>query len=169
LAPPTRAQVQTKLPSIGFLGPTAPDIWADWTKIFTDRLAELGWIDGGTVTIVHRWGYGRTERFGELAAELVALKVDVIVTSGSATRQAMKETLANSDRLCPGERTGRDWDGGESVSAGGNVTGLSLEAPELSGKRAELVLPEAVEIEAERVMQCLFEACETKNRRPPSI
>jgi putative ABC transport system substrate-binding protein len=114
---PTRAQVQTKLPSIGFLGPTAPDIWADWTKIFTDRLAELGWIDGGTVTIVHRWGYGRTERFGELAAELVALKVDVIVTSGSATRQAMTETLANSDRLCPGERTGRDWDGGESVSA----------------------------------------------------
>jgi putative ABC transport system substrate-binding protein len=87
-----RAQQAGKIPVIGFLGSTAPEMWTDWTKAFVDRLAELGWIDGRTVNIVYRWGYGRTERFGELAAELVALKVDLILTSGGATLQTMKET-----------------------------------------------------------------------------
>lgn len=135
----THAQPQGKVPSIGFLGPTAPEIWTDWTKAFTDRLAEIGWTDGRTVKIVYRWGHGRTERFGELAAELVALKVDVIVTSGSATRQTMKETsqipivfALASEPVATGMVT--------SLSRpGGNVTGLSLEAPELGGKRLGLL------------------------------
>src|SRR5262249_42237318 len=80
-----RAQQPAKVPTIGFLGPTAPEKWTAWTKTFTGRLGELGWVDGRTANIVFRWGNGQSERFGALAAELVALKADIIVTSGSAT------------------------------------------------------------------------------------
>jgi hypothetical protein len=48
-----RAQ-RTTVPTVGFLGPTAPQIWSSWTKAFVDRFAELGWVDGGTVNIVYR-------------------------------------------------------------------------------------------------------------------
>jgi putative ABC transport system substrate-binding protein len=133
------AQQPGKIPTIGFLGPTAPEAWTEWTKAFVDRFAELGWIDGRTVTIAFRWGNGHTERFGELAAELVALKVDLILTSGSATRQAMKETsqipivfALASDPVATGMVA-------SLARPGGNVTGLSLVAPELAGKRLGLL------------------------------
>lgn len=134
-----RAQAQMKVPSIGFLGPTAPEIWSNWTKAFTDRLAELGWTDGRNAKIVYRWGLGQSDHFGALAAELVALNVDVIVTSGSATRQTMNETAQipivfalASEPVATGMV--------KSLSRpGGNVTGLSLEAPELGGKRLGLL------------------------------
>jgi putative tryptophan/tyrosine transport system substrate-binding protein len=133
------AQQQTKIPTIGFLGPTAPEAWTEWTKAFVDRLAELGWVDGRTVNIAFRWGNGQTERFGELAAELVNLKVDLILTSGSATRQAMKETsqipivfALASDPVATGMVA-------SLARPGGNVTGLSLVAPELAGKRLGLL------------------------------
>src|SRR5271155_1904203 len=86
-----RAQPRS-VPTIGFMGPTAPQAWAPWTKAFVDRFADLGWVDGRTVKIVYRWANGQIERASELAAELVELKVDLIVTSGSATRPAMKAT-----------------------------------------------------------------------------
>jgi putative ABC transport system substrate-binding protein len=134
-----RAQQTAKVPTIGFLGPTAPEAWTAWTKAFVDRLAELGWINGRTVHIVYRWANGRAERFGELAAELVALNVDLIITSGSATRQTMKETpqipivfALASEPVATGMVA--------SLSRpGGNVTGLSLEAPELAAKRLGLL------------------------------
>src|SRR4029453_18185411 len=87
-----RAQQPTKLPTIGFLGSTAPSAMSQRTAAFVQRLRELGWIEGRTVTIDYRWGEGRSERAAELAAEFVRLKVDVIVTAGSppvlAARQA---------------------------------------------------------------------------------
>jgi putative ABC transport system substrate-binding protein len=138
-----RAQAPAKIPTVGFLGPTAPEAWTPWTKAFVDRFAELGWVEGRSVNIVYRWADGHTDRFGELAAKLVALKVDLIVTAGSMTRQTMRETpqipivfALASEPVATGMVA--------SLSRpGGNVTGLSLEAPDLAGKRLSL-LREAV-------------------------
>jgi hypothetical protein len=84
-----RAQ-QAKMPTIGFLGAGSgsDSVWKDWTAAFVQRLRELGWVEGRTVVIEYRWGDGRAERYADLAAEFVALKVDVIVTSGSKKRHA---------------------------------------------------------------------------------
>jgi len=82
-----RAQ-QAKRPIIGILGTATPSTWSPWTAAFAQRLRELGWIEGRTVTIEVRWADGRTERFAEIAAEFVRLKVDVILTSGAAVAAA---------------------------------------------------------------------------------
>src|SRR5262249_43093081 len=87
-----RAQQAGKLPTIGFLGAGAQSAWTHWTAAFVQRLHELGWIEGRTVTIEYRWAEGRTERFREIAAEFARLKVDVIVTVGSAVHAAKEAT-----------------------------------------------------------------------------
>src|SRR5215218_8945260 len=79
-----RAQQAAKLPTIGFLGASTPAAMSPWTAAFVQRLRELGWIEGRTVAIEYRWAEGRSERYAEIAAELVRLKVDVIVTAGGA-------------------------------------------------------------------------------------
>src|SRR5262249_39737270 len=79
-----RAQQSAKVPIIGFLGPGTPSAWSAWTAAFVQRLRELGWIEGRTLAIEYRWAEGSPERFGEIAAEFVRLKVDVIVTVGGA-------------------------------------------------------------------------------------
>src|SRR5262245_37762925 len=66
-----RAQQPGKLPTIGFFGPSTPSAVRRRTDAFTRRLGELGWIEGRTVAIQYRWAMGRTERFAEIAAELV--------------------------------------------------------------------------------------------------
>src|SRR5262245_19491912 len=78
-----RAQQSGKLPTIGFLGVDTKS-WSPWTAAFVERLRELGWIDGRTFAIEYRWAEGRPERTTEIAAEFVRLKVDVIVTFGTA-------------------------------------------------------------------------------------
>jgi putative ABC transport system substrate-binding protein len=88
-----RAQ-QPKLPTIGFLGSTTPSAWSDWTSAFVQRLRELGWIEGRTVVIEVRWAEGRSERFAEIAAEFVRLKVDVIVAQGELSVIATKQATA---------------------------------------------------------------------------
>src|ERR1700704_3072700 len=80
-----RAQQPAKLPTIGFLGSTSPSAESQRTAAFVRRLRELGWIEGRTIAIEYRWGDGRTERFAEIAAEFVRLKVDVIVATGTPT------------------------------------------------------------------------------------
>src|SRR3954469_24888323 len=84
---PAAAQSQQsgKLPTIGFLGASAASTQAQWTAAFVQRLRELGWTEGRTVAIEYLFAEGRNERFAELAAELVRLKVDVILTDGGAT------------------------------------------------------------------------------------
>src|ERR1051325_8790125 len=81
-----------KLPTIGFLGAGTAATWITWTAAFVQRLSELGWVENRTVRIEYRWAEGRAERFGEIAAEFVRLKVDVIVTVGSAAAAAMHVT-----------------------------------------------------------------------------
>ena len=87
-----RAQQPGKLPTIGFLGASTASNWSQWTAAFVQRLRELGWIEGRTVAIEYRWAEGRSERFTEIAAEFVRLKVDVILTVGSAVVAAKQVT-----------------------------------------------------------------------------
>ena len=87
-----RAQQLGKVPTIGFLGTTSAAAWSAWTAAFTQRLRELGWIEGRTIAIEYRWAEGRSERFAEIAAEFVRLKVDVIITGGSAAVAAKQAT-----------------------------------------------------------------------------
>src|SRR5689334_9304429 len=75
-----RAQQTGKVPTIGFLGATTPSADGQWFAAFFLRLRELGWIEGRNVAIEVRWAEGRTDRIAEIAAELVRLKVDVILT-----------------------------------------------------------------------------------------
>ena len=133
-----RAQPST-VPTIGFLGPTAPQAWTPWTRAFVDRFAELGWVDGRTVKIVYRWANGQIERASELAAELVALKVDLIVTSGSVTRPAMNATSQIPIVFALASEPVATGYVASLARPGGNVTGLSLEAPDLGGKRLEFL------------------------------
>ena len=68
------AQQPSKLPIIGFLGATTPSIWSAFVAAFQQRLRELGWIDGSTVTIEYRWAQGRDELYAAFAAEFIRLK-----------------------------------------------------------------------------------------------
>ena len=134
-----RAQQPGKLPTIGFLGASTPAAWSEWTAAFVQRLRELGWIDGRTVAIEYRWAEGRAERFGEIAAEFVRLKVDVIVTVGSAVAAAMQA----SSTIPIVFAVAVDPVGSGMVASlsrpGGNVTGISTQTKELAGKRIELL------------------------------
>jgi putative ABC transport system substrate-binding protein len=103
------------------------------------RLHELGWIEGRTIAIEYRWAEGREDRYGAIAEEFVSLNVEIIVTSGAAVVAAKQATSAipivfgvANDPLNTGLVT-------SLAHPGGNVTGLSLLAPELVGKRLELL------------------------------
>jgi putative ABC transport system substrate-binding protein len=134
-----RAQQPAKLPTIGFLGVASPSRWSSWTSAFVKRLHELGWLEGQTVAIEYRWAEGRRERYAELAAELVQLKVNVIVTAGSAGAAAKQATSTIPIVLAV---TGDPVSEGLVVSLarpGGNITGLSLQQNDIAGKRVELL------------------------------
>ena len=135
-----RAQQPAKLPTIGFLGASTPSAMRQWTAAFVQRLRELGWIEGRTVAIEYRWAEGRSERYAEIAAEFVRLKVDVIVTYGSRSRLAAKQATS----VIPIVFTmAADPVGAGLVASlarpGGNVTGLSIQLADLAGKRLELL------------------------------
>jgi putative ABC transport system substrate-binding protein len=133
-----RAQ-QAKLPTIGFLGTPAASVWRSYTDAFVHRLSELRWIEGRTVAIEYRWAEGRTERFAEIAAELVRLRVDVIVTAGSAVAAVKKLTSAIPIVFAISVDPVASGDVASLARPGGNATGLSLQAPDLVGKRLELL------------------------------
>jgi putative tryptophan/tyrosine transport system substrate-binding protein len=133
-----RAQ-QAAIPVIGFLGTAAQPVWAKPVAAFEQQLREHGWIDGRTITIVYRWAEGRTERFAEIAAEFVSRKVDVIVTGGNAVA-AVRQATSTIPIIFA---LAVDPVGSGFVNSlsrpGGNVTGLSLQGPDLAGKRLELL------------------------------
>jgi len=114
-------------------------VWSSWTAAFVARLRELGWIEGRTVAIEYRWSQGRQERVAEIAAEFVRLKVDVIVTNGDSVDTARRAIAAIPIVFA----LANDPVGGRLVASlaqpGGNVTGLSLQATDLGGKRLELL------------------------------
>ena len=135
-----RAQQPGKLPTIGFLGSTTPSVAGQWVSAFVQRLRELGWIEGRTVAIEVRWAEGHSERFAEIAAEFVGLKVDVIVTHNTPTVLAAKQATSvipivfatAGDPLGSGLVT-------NLARPGGNVTGLSSQGSDLAGKQLELL------------------------------
>jgi putative tryptophan/tyrosine transport system substrate-binding protein len=135
---PARAQ-QAGLPTVGFLGTTSPSIMSQWTAAFVGRLRELGWIEGRTIKIEDRWAEGRGERYAEIAAEFVRLKVDVIVTTGPAAAQAKKTTSVIPIVLAlSGDPVGAGLVA-SLARPGGNITGLSMQWPDAAGKRLELL------------------------------
>ena len=135
-----RAQQAGKLPTIGFLGQTTHSGGSEWVAAFVQRLHELGWNEGRTIAIEYRWAEGREERFAELAAELVRLKVDVIVTSGTPQVLAAKQATSVIPIVFA---TAGDPVGNNLVASlarpGGNVTGLSNLISETGGKRLEFL------------------------------
>jgi putative tryptophan/tyrosine transport system substrate-binding protein len=135
-----RAQQATKVARIGFLSLFSPSAAALWHRAFLQSLSDLGWVEGKTFDIEYRYAEGRSDRLPELIADLIRLKVDVIVASGTNDTLAAK----NATREIPivmaaaGEPVGTGIV--ESLAhPGGNITGLSQMNPELTGKRLELL------------------------------
>jgi putative tryptophan/tyrosine transport system substrate-binding protein len=135
-----RAQHPAKLPTIGYLGGGALITQRAWVDAFVQRLHELGWIEGRTIAIEYRWGEARTERYAEIAAEFVRLKVDVILAAGTEPAIAAKQATSSIPIVFP---TAADPIASRLVASlarpGGNVTGLSNVATDLAGKRLEIV------------------------------
>jgi ABC-type uncharacterized transport system substrate-binding protein len=133
-----RAQQAGKLPTIGFLGADV-SAFSPWTAAFVARLRELGWIEGRTIAVEYRWSEGRPERYAEIAAEFVRLNVDVIVTGSIAVPAAKQATSVIPIVFV----LALDPVGGGLVASlarpGGNVTGLSIQAADLAGKRLEIL------------------------------
>src|SRR3974377_1226209 len=135
-----RAQQARHVPIIGYVAPTNPLIPSLSTGAFLQRLRELGWIEGQTITIESRWAAGRPERLDEIAAEFVRLKVDLIVTSSTNDSIVMKQMAPQIPMVFAVS--------GDPVAAGlvaslarpgGNVSGPSLQSPDSAGKRVQLL------------------------------
>jgi len=136
----TNAQQAGKLAIIGLFLAGTPSSHRPWANAFVGRLRDLGWIEGRTVAIEYRWGEGRSEHFADIAVELVGLKPDIVVTGGSVITLAVKQATsvipivfaAASDPIGSGLVA-------SLARPGGNVTGLSVQQPDLLGKRLELL------------------------------
>ena len=135
-----RAQAPVKVRRIGLLSPLSPSDTALWHQAFRLGLRDLGWVEGKNISIEYRYAEGRSDRLPDLAADLVRLKVEVIVvpaaTAALAAQKATKAipivVAAAGDPVATGLV--------ESLARpGGNITGLSQMGPELVGKRLELL------------------------------
>ena len=133
-------QQPTKIPSIGFLSATSLSVISARTEALRQGLRELGYVEGKNIVIEWRSAEGKLDRVPALAAEVVRLKVDVIVTGGGTDTRAAKEATNTIPIVMA-----QDSDPVESgfvaslARPGGNITGLSTLAPEVSGKRLELL------------------------------
>jgi putative tryptophan/tyrosine transport system substrate-binding protein len=134
-----RAQ-PAKLPTIGFLGPLSASTQLEWTAAFVGRMRELGWIEGRTVAIEYRWAEGRRNRIAEIAAEFVGLKVDVIVTAGTAPVVVAKQATSVIPIVfaAAGDPVGTGLVA-SLARPGGNATGQSNQSADIAGKRLELL------------------------------
>ena len=137
---PAQAQQPKKVPRIGFLAAISLSAIAARVEAFRQGLRELGYVEGKNIVIEHRFADGKPDRLPALAADLVRLKVDVIVTTGPAVTRAAKEATSTIPIVMTNDS---DPVGTGFVASlarpGGNITGLATLAPELSGKRLELL------------------------------
>jgi putative ABC transport system substrate-binding protein len=133
-----RAQ-QKAMPVIGYLGLGSPDTSTPFLAAIRQGLSEMGYVEGQNLAIEYRWAEGRYDRLPALAADLVGRNIDVIVTSGGGI-QAAKSATATMPIVFFG---GRDLVATGLVTSlarpGGNLTGISIMAPELNPKRLELL------------------------------
>jgi len=137
---PLAARAQSaKNPAIGFLGTTTPAAWSEPVAAFEKRLGELGWFPGRTIAIDYRWTQGHNENALQIAKDFVARNVDVIVAGGNAVAATMQAT-STIPIVFP---VAVDPVGSGFVPnlshPGGNVTGLSLQGPDVAGKRLEML------------------------------
>jgi putative tryptophan/tyrosine transport system substrate-binding protein len=133
------AQQPARIPRIGILIPGSASLYSARLEALRQRLRELGYVEGKNIVIEYRYADGKLDRLPDLAAELVRLKVDVIVTTGPANSAAMKASATVPIVFA----SAGDPVGAGLVSSlarpGGNLTGLSLMSPDLDGKRLELL------------------------------
>ena len=143
---PAQAQQPKKVPRIGYLSPTDPASESTRSEAIRLALRELGYIEGQNIAIEYRYAEGKLDRLPELAAELVRLKVDIIVVAGGDT---VIRAAKNATKTIPIVMVGGGTDPVEAglveslARPGGNVTGITNLTRELGGKRLEL-LKEAV-------------------------
>jgi len=135
-----QAQQPTKVPRIGYLNTSSLSALAERIEAFRQGLRELGYIEGKNIIIEWRHAEGKLDRLPGLAAELVRLKVDIIVTTGPTTTRPAKEATSTIP-IVMAQDTDPVGNGFVASLArpGGNITGLSSLAPELSGKRLEIL------------------------------
>jgi putative ABC transport system substrate-binding protein len=134
------AQQSHSLPRIGVLLPGTPTSFAPRTQSFVEGLRDLGYVEGRTVSIEWKWGQDRVDRLPDLAAELVGSQVDVIVTGGTPATKALKNATHTIPIVMA--MVGDPVGAGLVASLdrpGGNATGLSIVATDLSGKRLQLL------------------------------
>lgn len=136
-----QAQQQGKIPRVGFLHPAVPqNNTSPFLEAFRQGLRELGYVEGKNIQLEVRWGEGKLERLPALAAELVRLKVDVIVAASSPSVLAVKQATRTIPIVMP---FSSDPVGDGLVASlarpGGNITGLSTMAPEVGAKRLQLL------------------------------
>ena len=135
-----RAQQREKVPRIGFLAAPSPSFFSTRMNAFREGLYDLGHVEGKNISIEYRYAGGKLDRLPALAAELVRLKVDVIVTSSAPGAVAARNATSTIPVVFV--TAGDPVDMGLVTSLarpGGNITGLTTHAPELSGKRLELL------------------------------
>jgi putative tryptophan/tyrosine transport system substrate-binding protein len=130
---------QRPMPVIGFLGASTPSHWTAWTAAFVRGLHELGWIEGRTVKIEYRWAEGQNQRYAEIATEFVRLKVDVILTAGSAVGAAKQATSTIPIVFALAVEPVASGMVASLAQPGGNVTGFSAQSIDLAGKRTEIL------------------------------
>jgi len=134
------AQQAMKGPRVGVLWPYSPTIASPFAAAFRQSLRELGYVEGQSIAIEERWAEGRLDRLPALAAELVRLKVDIIVATATPAMHALQQATRTIPIVMA---LITDPVGSGFVASlarpGGNVTGMSLMHPELSGKRLELL------------------------------
>jgi len=142
LAIPLVAEAQPKagVPRIGYLGNSSPSLESDLVDAFRQGLGEFGYTEGQNITIEYRWAEGKYDRFPDLVADLVRLKVDVIVTAGTPGALAAKQATKTIPIVMA---VAGDAVGAGLVASlarpGGNVTGSTTIVQELEGKRLELL------------------------------
>jgi putative ABC transport system substrate-binding protein len=149
-----KAQAPAKVPRIGFLSVLSPTDNPYTLEAFRQGLRELGYVEGQTIAIEYRFAEGRPERLPALAAELVRLKVDVIVTAAPAAPEAAKQATSTipivfavvGDPVAVGLVA-------SVARPGGNITGLSSIAPEVVGKQLELLKEVAPKVSRVAVLQ----------------
>src|SRR6266545_2272849 len=134
------AQQPTKIPRIGFLITSSPSTISARLEAFRQALRELGFVDAKNIFIEYRYAEGKIDRLPALAAELVRLNVNVIITNGSPPTRAAKEATSTIPIVMTQDA---DPVGSGHVASlarpSGNITGLSNLAPEISAKRLELL------------------------------
>jgi putative tryptophan/tyrosine transport system substrate-binding protein len=134
------AQQTGKVRRLGFLGATNPSLESARIEAFGQGMRELGHVEGKNIVIEYRWAQGKFDRLPELADDLVRLKVEVIVAGGSTSTGAAKKVTTTIPIVMAQVN---DPVGSGIVASlsrpGGNITGLSTLAPEISGKQLELL------------------------------